>query len=230
MPLQHGNSRAVISQNIREMVAAGHPQNQAVAAALRIAHESGGGRVHRQMGGMSPSMESPWWERSEARTADQFHPGGLIGGVGAGRTDRIPLAVMADSHVIPADVVSGLGQGTTLGGARVLEQAMHSAPYAVSMPGRHGGSTIPRPPAVPHAGFGQQEPGFGQQEPGFAIGGQPRITHILAAPGEFIVPPHIVHAWGQGDMRRGHDRIDDMIKRVRQHTIKWMKTAPPPKK
>ena len=223
MPLQHGNSRAVISQNIREMVAAGHPQNQAVAAALRIAHESGGGRVHRQMGGMSPSMESPWWERSEARTADQFHPGGLIGGDGSGRTDRLPLAVMTDSHVIPADVVSGLGQGTTLGGSRILEQALRLAPYAVGMPPRHGGATIPRPPAAPHAGFGQQEPGF-------ATGGEPRVTHILAAPGEFLVPPHAVLAWGRGNMKRGHEAIDAMIKRVREHQIKWLKKAPPPQK
>ena len=39
MPLKPGNSRAVISENIREMKAAGHPQKQAVAAALRNAGE-----------------------------------------------------------------------------------------------------------------------------------------------------------------------------------------------
>jgi hypothetical protein len=34
MPLAKGSSRAVISENIREMMASGHPRNQAVAAAL----------------------------------------------------------------------------------------------------------------------------------------------------------------------------------------------------
>ncbi len=41
MPLSKGKSKAVISNNIREMVAAGHPQNQAVAAALNTARKSG---------------------------------------------------------------------------------------------------------------------------------------------------------------------------------------------
>jgi len=43
MPLKPGKDRKVVSDNIREMVAAGHPQDQAVAAALRKARESGGG-------------------------------------------------------------------------------------------------------------------------------------------------------------------------------------------
>jgi hypothetical protein len=37
MPLKKGSSRAVISENIREMMASGHPQKQAIAAAMRSA-------------------------------------------------------------------------------------------------------------------------------------------------------------------------------------------------
>lgn len=34
MPLRRGKSQQVISSNIREMMKAGHPQKQAIAAAL----------------------------------------------------------------------------------------------------------------------------------------------------------------------------------------------------
>lgn len=44
MPLKRGTSNKVVSQNIREMIASGHPQKQAVAAAMREKDESQGGR------------------------------------------------------------------------------------------------------------------------------------------------------------------------------------------
>jgi hypothetical protein len=41
MPLHKGKSKKVIGENISEMVHAGHPQKQAIAASLNEARESG---------------------------------------------------------------------------------------------------------------------------------------------------------------------------------------------
>lgn len=40
MPLKAGSSKKVISNNIREMVRAGHPRKQAIAAAMNKAGKS----------------------------------------------------------------------------------------------------------------------------------------------------------------------------------------------
>lgn len=40
MPLKKGKSKKVISENIEEMMASGHPQNVAVAAAMSSAGKS----------------------------------------------------------------------------------------------------------------------------------------------------------------------------------------------
>lgn len=42
MPLFKGTSKATISTNIKEMIDAGHPRAQAIAAALSTARKSGG--------------------------------------------------------------------------------------------------------------------------------------------------------------------------------------------
>ena len=55
MPLAPGSSRATTSSNISEMVKAGYPQKQAVAASLNEARKSsrGGGKMarHSKKGG-----------------------------------------------------------------------------------------------------------------------------------------------------------------------------------
>jgi len=47
VPLKSGSSRETVSENISEMVHSGHPQRQAVAAALSKARESKGRKKRR---------------------------------------------------------------------------------------------------------------------------------------------------------------------------------------
>lgn len=103
MPLQKGKSQKVISSNIREMIHSGHPRNQAIAAALDTARKAmahGGSR----------------------RPEDKKVYHGPINTPTPGRTDRLPIHVYSGSYVIPADIVSALGEGNTMAGNEAIKR------------------------------------------------------------------------------------------------------------
>ena len=208
------------------------------SAAREMGHgfAEGGGIGHYADGGMSMSQDSPWYERQEARQFDTPHGGGLIASSLAGRTDRLPLSVASESHVLTGDVVSGLGQGNTLAGARILNQALRIGPYGTALPQAIHGHGVP----MPHA------PNLPHSETGLAAGGTSHKVSILAAGGEYIIPAHDwvskddqdgrlylhrgVQSIGGGDIKKGHDLLDKMMENVRNHTIKFLKNAPSPKR
>lgn len=100
MPLIKGKSRASVSSNIRTEMNAGKPQKQAVAIALDVARRAraaGGALAHKTFSGP-------------------------VNGHGPGRTDRYPLQVLSGSYVIPADIVSALGEGNTAAGNEVIRR------------------------------------------------------------------------------------------------------------
>ena len=47
--------------------------------------------------------------------------GGHLASPVAGRTDHLPISVPRGSYIIPADIVSSLGEGNTQAGARLLD-------------------------------------------------------------------------------------------------------------
>ena len=101
MPLIKGKSQKAISKNISELVHSGRPQKQAIAIALDTA------RHKRAFGG-------------DVKSKKVFH--GPIKTPIPGRTDRLPIHVYSGSYVIPADVVSGLGEGNTLAGYEAINR------------------------------------------------------------------------------------------------------------
>jgi|HubBroStandDraft_1064217.scaffolds.fasta_scaffold210733_2 hypothetical protein len=199
------------------------------AAMPPMSRGGGLGGQHRAMGGvMSPQQGTPWFTRQDARGEDEFHPGGMIASDVAGRTDRLPLAVGTDAHVLPADVVSGLGQGNSLAGANILNMALRVGPNGVPLPRGGGRADLPRAPA----------PARGLAEGGMPGTGQAKI---LAAGGEYIVPAWRVKQLGanaratgkskaKDDFAAGHEVLNKFIASVRAHNLKFLKNAPAPKK
>jgi hypothetical protein len=114
MPLAKGSSQKTINSNISELVHSGRPQKQAIAIALSTA------RKGRAMGGESPASAPP-------PTADKNIHTGPIHSPVAGRTDHLNMHVPSGAYVIPADIVSALGEGNTMAGFRAVKMMFNKA-------------------------------------------------------------------------------------------------------
>ena len=100
MPLAKGKSQKTISANISEMMHAGYPQKQAIAASLEQARQS----------------------RAEGGDVNaKIHVGPIHSSV-AGRTDHLPINVPSGAYVIPADIISAMGEGNTMAGFKIANQ------------------------------------------------------------------------------------------------------------
>jgi hypothetical protein len=116
MPLAKGASPKTISSNIAEMIKAGHPRDQSIAAALNVARKA------RAAGGGMP-------DGGEGMTSQSVHVGPIHSAV-AGRTDHLPMHVPSGSYVIPADIVSAAGEGNTMAGFRIMRRIFGGMPYS----------------------------------------------------------------------------------------------------
>lgn len=72
--------------------------------------------------------------------------------------------------------------------------------------------------------------GFQRFGENFADGGATDGVPIVAAGGEYVIPPEDVVEIGKGDMDHGHKILDAFVKKMRQKTIKTLQNLPGPKK
>ena len=241
MPLQRGTSKTVIGNNIAEMEDAGHKPSQAIAAALSTARRSGAKipRKHAAMGARNlPLQGAPGSGANEHVFAGPLHSHV------PGRTDKINLNVQPGSYVVPADVVSSIGEGNTLAGSAVLKvffgqqgltgdvKAPEGRPNLME---RHLERHEMLPPSIkmPSVSGGT---GAGAQG-GFADGGagagdDPQTQGaipVVVAGGEHIITPGEIKA-KFGDLRHGHESLDELVHETRRREMRRLATAPPPKK
>lgn len=268
MPLTKGKSEATKSRNIAEMIGSGHPREQAIAAAMRIAGESR--RKKRAAAGAADldashpdysftRHEAPLgheagevaaWKPPEAPAEPEppqaqvkTHSGPISSGV-AGRTDHLNMTVPEGSHVLPADVVSALGEGNTVAGYKVVKDLFAVPSYIKGKP--YGtGAGMPyrakKPLSLKGYAYGVGPPpgkaasGGQQGDSPFDLAAMPKKgVPIIAAGGEHVLTPdevaHQAHLNGSDDRDDGHAIIDAFIKQIRAKHIKTLKGLPGPAK
>jgi hypothetical protein len=125
---------------------------------------------------------------------------GAINSAVAGRTDHLPIHVPSGAYVIPADIISAMGEGNTMAGFKHAEKLFGGKPYAAGKPYE---------PAARAEG-----------------GGVP----IVAAGGEYVIPPEAVMHIGKGDLDCGHRALDQFVLKFRAKTVKKLKALPGPQK
>lgn len=168
-------------------------------------------------GGMPMSMAEPWFER-RSDPIEAYSPTSLYSGSTGGRTDNIHNLVPAGAYIMPADVVSGMGEGNSQAGAAIIDKMFHSNPHGIQGSKISGGRGVGIPSA-PHA--------FNENTQ-FAKGGNTKDkVHIVTASGEVMIRPEAIAA-KFGDLDRGHKILDEVVKHVRKRTIKEMSNLKPP--
>lgn len=217
-PMQQGMIQRYSSytpEKLQELagVLAGTPQGQVIQRVLAQKRATPEPVVQQRSGGTTPRRATGGQMPADATLGAT----GYLHGPTAGRGDAILTTAPAGSHVVPADVISGLGEGNSLAGAAIMQRILATGPGGIPLPRSGIRTSFPRAPGAPHQAKGGAVP---QQ--------QHEQTPVALSHGEFVVSPEHVAHWGDGDQAKGHAAFDKFIVEMRKHIIDTMKKLPGP--
>lgn len=156
--------------------------------------------------------------------------------------------------LVPTPKEPGMARGGGLGVAYSVRRqnraeggGVHEGPIHSAVPGRtdnhpmdvaEGAYVVPAE-TVSHLGENNTAAGmevlnsmFGPESEigGGAAGGEANPVPINAAGGEFVIPPEVVSTIGGGDIKRGHEILDQWVMGRRKEHIKALRGLPGPAK
>lgn len=182
----------------------------------------GGGVMGMAEGGMASTTEGP--------AMGKVHHGPIRSAV-AGRTDHLPIHVPSGAYVIPADIISGMGEGNTDAGFKVAKNIFSVPLYGSSAKAPAYGAAPTPYGENPATAYEQKLTApYGMDMPAKAAGGEADAAPIVAAGGEYVIHPDDVRRIGGGDLDAGHRELDRFVKMYRKHLIDTLKKLPGPKK
>jgi len=166
--------------------------------------------------GHSPHLTPGFAEKALVRNEHRGLTGGMTKGpilsAVPGRTDAHKTHVPSGSYVIPADIVSGRGQGNTIAGAANLQKLFKMGPYGTSpsalkpkaMKMRADGGALPDTDEVP--------------------------VRVNLAGGEIVVPPENLRTAVHPDLEQAHAIMDAWVLHERKLLRKTLAGLPGPVK
>ena len=144
------------------------------------------------------------------KASEKIHVGPIHSPV-AGRTDHLPVHVPSGAYVIPADIISAMGEGNTMAGFKVANTIFSKIPNMQGMPGEDAQLGLPEKRAMGGSTYGSPVP-------------------VVVAGGEYVISPEDVEHLGEGDLDTGHRVLDAFVVKMRKKTVDTLKNLPGPKK
>ena len=183
-----------------------------------------GGIAMPGVGGFNMAKEAHLNASPMEKAEDRSVMHGPVLSAVSGRTDAHKTAVPSGSYVIPADVVSGRGQGNTLAGMNILQSMFKMGPYGTGAGGIKPGRSMPGAMKAPKM---QPMMAKGGGKQGGPIGA-PVPVHL--AGGELVVPPQNLMQTVHPNLKTAHNMMDKWVIMERKKLRKTLAKLPPPVK